>query len=473
METAKKNAPDLINGPIFKNLFTIAFPLALSGILQLLFHSADLIVISQFSSTPEQSLAAVSSNGPLAGIITNLAIGLSVGANVVMAQSIGAKNFEKAQKTLHTSIFISLILGVVFGAIGALLSRQMLIWTSVDPIILDRATIYLQIIFLGFPASCVYNFSSAILRAKGDTKRPLFILTIAGATNVVLNIILVLSGLDVAGVAIATVASQTVSAILLVILLFREQDYCKLSVKRLKLSGAEFFEIMRVGIPSGVLSTCFTFANVLVQSAINSFGYVVVAGNAAGNSIEGFSYTSFNAVASAVMPLIAQNYGAGKYKRIPKIIGCAFLLVMLVWAVICGLSMLLVHPLSLLYVNDPYGADGQLMLYYAAVRVFSILPLYFLHGMMEVVINSLKSMNHVLFPSIVHLVFVVGLKVLWYYVLFPLPQMHSLFGILSSWPVTWICVLLFEGIHLIVVCRSLLKKIKSEKAQENEEKFSA
>lgn len=310
---------DMTSGPLLKKLIAVSLPLAFSGILQLLFNAADLIVIGQFSETSTQSLAAVSSNVALINLIINVVIGLSIGTNVVMSQAIGAKDENRAQNTVHTSVLLSLISGVAVGLIGVFCARYFLVWMKTDPAILVKATDYLFIYFIGTPANVLYNFGASILRAKGDTKRPLIYLTVAGIVNVALNLIFVIvAKLDVEGVAIATIVSQYISCILLVITLMKEDGYCKLVLKKLRFHKKELAQIIKVGLPSGILSSFFSIANVLIQTNLNGFGYSLVAGSSTGSNLEGFVYTSMNAVSNATVTFAGQNYGAKRPDRIKK-----------------------------------------------------------------------------------------------------------------------------------------------------------
>ncbi len=455
---------DMTNGPVLKNLFLIALPLALSGVLQLVFNAADLIVVGQFSSTPEQSLAAVSSNGSLYSLIVNLALGLSLGANVIMAQSLGAKNSSRAQRTLHTAILLSLIIGVIVGVLGFFLAKPLLVLMNTDPVILDKATLYLQIVFLGFPASSLYNFGSAILRAKGDTKRPLVYLAIAGVINVVLNIILVLLGLDVAGVAIATLSSHLFSAICILVALAKEEGLCNFSIKKLHIHKNELLDIIRVGLPSGLLSSSYSIANVIIQSAVNTYAltvnptsaYAIVAGNSTAASLEAFVFNVVASIGQAVSPYVAQNYGAGKVNRIKRIVGAAFFLSMVFWAVITAVVLIFRTPLIGLYVKNPDTAEGKIIIEYAIVRLFTIAPLYFLCAFQDIVVNALRSMNRIIVPMIVSFFFVCVFRIVWVTLLFPL--VFTLPFLFLSWPVSWVALFIVEGVHLIVVYNKLVKQ---------------
>ena len=302
---------DMTKGSLFGKILKLSVPMILTGILQLLFSTADLIVIGQFAGS--DSLAAVGATTSLNHLIINLVLGLSVGANVLMSQAIGAKNRDKAERVVHTSMALALASGLLFSLIGFFITRPALTWMRTDAAVLDKATLYLEIIFLGTIANVVYNFGAAILRAKGDTTRPLIYLTIAGVVNVILNILfVVVFKMNVEGVAIPTVASQVLAAVLVVIALLREKGECKLIVKKIRFHATELKEILGIGVPSGILSSLFSVANVLIQSQINSFGKEFMAASSASSSIEAFTYVAMNSVSSAASAVVGQNYGAGK-----------------------------------------------------------------------------------------------------------------------------------------------------------------
>jgi putative MATE family efflux protein len=440
---------DLTNGPIFKKLVLFAIPIALSGVLQLLFNAADLIVIGQLSATPEESLAAVSSNGSIIHLIINVALGLSIGANVVMAQSIGARNHEKASKTLHTSISISLILGFALGIIGFLLTRTILTIMNTDPVIIDKSELYLKIYFLGMPANIVYNFGSALLRAKGDTRRPMIYLTIAGVLNVLTNIVLVLCGWDVAGVAVATIFSQYVSAILLVIALFRESDYCKLFIKKLRVHKRELIDILRVGLPSGVLSSCFSLANVIIQSAINEFCYIIVAGCSTSGQLEGFAYTVINSISSDTVSFVGQNYGARNFKRIKRVITCGFILSFIASMFMTATLLIFGAQLSSLYTSDTQIIE------YAVQKLWVIMPLYFTAGFYEILIGALRGMNKNFITMIVSLFCICIFRIIW--VNTACKWIHEPYMLYLSYPISWALNFIIDLIVFIVVYRRIVR----------------
>lgn len=454
MKNRVKTKMDMLNGRMMKKLIALALPLAFSGILQLLFNAADLIVIGQLSATPDESLAAVSSNGSLISLIINLAIGLSVGANVVMAQALGARNYEKAGRTLHTALVIAAICGVVMGIIGFFGARFFLTLMKVDSQVLDKSTLYLRVIFLGMPANIVYNFGAALLRAKGDTVRPMLFLAIGGVLNVGLNVVFVLLGMDVLGVSLATILSQYVSAVFLILALLGESDECKLVWKRLRIHKEELKDVVRIGLPSGLLSTCFSLSNVIIQSFVNAFGYKLVAGNSASQNIEGFVYTAMNAVSVASLTFAGQNYGAKKYDRIQGVMWRGSLITFGVWAVLGGAIMLLGRQISSLYVS------GEELIGYSLDRMFIIVPLYFLCGINEVFVSGLRSTGRTIGPLIISVFCTCIFRIVWVFTACEIvhtPQMVYL-----SYPISWALNLIITLVYFIVVFKKIINRAKAE-----------
>lgn len=432
------NDIDMTKGAIMGKLIAFALPLALSGILQLLFNAVDLIVIGRFSETGSESLAAVSSNNALVSLIINVSLGLSVGANVVVAQAIGAKNEYRAQNAVHTAILLSLICGVTVGLVGALCARYFLVWMKTDPLVLDKATTYLSIYFIGAPANIVFNFGSAILRAKGDTKRPLIYLAVAGIVNVCLNLIFVIvANMDVAGVAVATVISQYLSVVLVIITLLREKGFCKLYIKKLRIRAKELSDILRIGLPSGVLSSFFSVANVIIQSSINGFGYQVMAGNATGASLEAYIYTSMNAVASATTTFAGQCVGAKRYDRLGSLLADSCVVTVFISAVFGTAILLLGRPLAGLYTRDPMVVE------FALDRMSVILPIYFVCGIVENFVGCLRGMNYAIAPMIPSFLCVCVYRIVWVYTAFKgYPTTYILY---LSYPISWILNLIMDA----------------------------
>ncbi len=435
---------DMTNGPLLKKLIAVSLPLAFSGILQLLFNAADLIVIGQFSETSTQSLAAVSSNVALINLVINVVIGLSIGTNVVMSQAIGARDEKRAQNTVHTSVLLSLIGGTAVGLVGVFCARYFLVWMKTDPEILDKATDYLFIYFIGTPAAVLYNFGASILRAKGDTKRPLVYLTIAGVINVALNLIFVIvAKLDVEGVAIATIVSQYISCILLVITLLKEEGYCKLVLKKLRFHKSELLQILKVGLPSGILNSFFSIANVLIQTNLNVFGYSLVAGSSTGSNLEGFVYTSMNAVSNATVTFAGQNYGAKKPERIKKTAIEASIMIIVISLIWTLILLTAGQYIAKLYTPDP------VVIQYACERMKIILPIYFVCGIVEVLVGCMRGMGYSFTPMIANFFCICVFRIVWIYTACKAvntPQMLYL-----SWPISWILNIVVDGIIMAII----------------------
>ena len=441
----------MTTGRLFPNLLAFAIPLVLSGVLQLLFNAVDLVVIGNFSQTRVISLAAVSSNNSLINLFVNVAIGVSLGVNVVMAQAIGEGNGEKAERTVHTSMLLALVIGLVVMAVGTIGARQFLVWMQANPEVIDKAHTYLFIYFFGAPANVIYNFGAALLRAKGDTRRPLLYLTIAGVVNVVLNIILVVAAnMDVAGVAVATIVSQYISAALVLLALLREKGELKLDLKKLRFHKEELKRIIRIGLPSGILSSFFSIANIIIQSAINTFSAAVIAGNATGISIEAFVYTSMNAVAGTASTFSGQNYGAGKYKRIRHVMWECCLIEAIVGILLGGLFMLLRHQLAGIYTSE------EEVIRVAGERMMVILPFYFVCGVVEVLVGCMRGMNYSVMPTAASFLSVCVYRIVWVFVYFrAFREPRSLW---LSYPISWIINFAIDLVMILLVFRRVFKK---------------
>ena len=445
----------MTTGRLFPKLLAFAIPLVLSGVLQLLFNAVDLVVIGNFSKTRVISLAAVSSNNSLINLFVNVAIGISLGVNVVMAQAIGEGNRDKAERTVHTSMLLALVIGLVVMLVGTVGARQFLIWMQANPEVIDKAHTYLFIYFFGAPANVVYNFGAALLRAKGDTRRPLFYLIIAGVINVVLNVILVVAAnMDVAGVAVATIVSQYISAALIVIALLREKEELKLDLKKLRFHKEELKHIIRIGLPSGILSSFFSIANIIIQSAVNTFSATVIAGNATGISIEAFIYTSMNAVAGTASTFSGQNFGAGKYKRIKPVMLECCLIEAIVGILLGGLFMLLRHQLAGIYTGD------EEVIRIAGERMMVILPFYFVCGVVEVLVGCMRGMNYSVMPTVASFLSVCVYRIVWVFVYFRAHRTpHSLW---LSYPISWIINFAIDLVMILLVFRHVAKVRASE-----------
>lgn len=441
----KKNYEiDMCNGPITGKMLRFALPLMLSSMLQLLFNAADIIAVGKFGS--EHSLAAVGSNTALINLLTNLFIGLSIGANVLVARFYGAKNGEELNETVHTAMLLSLISGLILTATGVIFARYFLIWMKTPTEILDLATTYLKIYFLGMPAMMIYNFGSAILRAIGDTKRPLYFLAAAGVINIILNLLLiVVFRLDVKGVGIATVISQTVSAILIIRCLAKSNGDIKLELKRLKLSRGKVGAILRIGLPAGLQGSIFSLSNVVIQSSVNLFGPIVVKGNSAAQNLEGFVYFSMNAFHHATLSFTSQNMGAKKYDRLGKILKNGLCLAILFGAGFGGTVILFGRNLLSIYTNDSAAISAGM------TRLYIITGTYTLCGIMDVMVGAIRGIGYTVLPTIVSLIGACALRLVWLATVFRIPKFHTINTVYLSYPITWLVTIIAHVICYIII----------------------
>lgn len=433
---------DMCNGPIFKKLLIFALPLMLSGILQLLFNAADIVVVGKF--TGSHALAAVGSTGALINLFVNVFIGFSIGTNVLVAQYFGARDEKNVQETVHTSILLGIVGGFILIVAGIVFAKPMLEWMDTPDNVLEHAVLYMRIYFVGMPAMLVYNFGAAILRAIGDTKRPLYYLLSAGVINVVLNLFFVIVlDMGVAGVATATVASQVVSAVLIVRCLMQSEGIYRLNLHELKLHRKKLVRIVQIGLPAGLQGAVFSLSNVLIQSSVNSFGSVAMAGNTAAGNIEGFVYTSMNAIYQTALSFTSQNVGGGRQDRIPKIIFQCMAIVIVIGAVMGNLAYLCGPFLLGIYSSDPE------VIQFGMSRMQIICQWYFLCGIMDVAVGILRGLGYSVIPMLVSLTGACGLRVLWIFTVFA--WKHSLFVLYLSYPITWIVTFTVHLICLLVI----------------------
>lgn len=440
---------DMTRGPLFGKLISFSVPLMLTGILQLLYNAADMVVVGKYGS--DTSLAAVGSTGSLINLIVNVLMGMSVGAGVVVANAIGAGNREKAFHATHTAIFISIIFGIGVGIFGVFMSRPLLEMMKSPEDVIELSSLYVKIYFAGLPVTMLYNFGSSILRATGDTKRPLYFLILSGMVNVVLNLVFVIGfKMDVAGVAIATVISTAISAALVTACLMKSDGPCRLYIKKLRIYGKELLEMTKIGLPAGLQGSVFSISNVIIQSSINSFGSITMAGSAAANSLEGFVYTSMNAVYQAALTFTGQNVGAKQYKRINTICAQSLIIVTTV-GIIGGIGIyLLGEPLVGIYDSDPTIISEGVK------RLGIISVTYFICGAMDMMVGMMRGMGKSLMPMIVTVVGVCGVRIVWIYTVFA--HFHSLFWLYISYPISWLVTLFIHCICYFAVRNKLPKE---------------
>lgn len=439
----KRGILDMTTGPFFKKILIFSIPLMLTGVLQLIYNAADVMVVGRFAGS--ESLAAVGSTSSLVNLIINLFVGLSTGAGVVTSRHIGANATERITKSVHTAMAISIISGFAVGIFGFFLSGKFLALMGTPKNILPLATLYLKIYFLGAPGSLVYNFGASIVRSTGDTKRPLIILGFTGIINVVLNIVLVVGfHFNVVGVAIATIVAQYISAALIVIRLKSIDNACRLNFKKIKIHKKELKEIVKIGLPAGLQSSLFSFSNVLIQSTINSFGSVAMAGNTAAQNADAIIYTCTNAVAQTAMTFTSQNMGAKKYENIRKIyfMCMGFALVIS----ICFGAIGLIFPEQIIGI---FTTEAE-VIEIGKHRLFVMMTTYFICSLMDVSGCQIRGMGKSIEPMIITLLGACGIRVLWLYTGFPLKK--ELWNLYLSYPISWlitfiglfICFFVFE-----------------------------
>lgn len=444
---------DMCNGPVLKKILMFSIPLMLSGILQLLFNAADIVVVGRFAGN--QSLAAVGSTTALINLLINIFIGISVGVNVVVAKYYGAKLHEDVSETVHTAMAVSLISGLFLVIVGLFTSRFWLELMGTPQDVIDKAVLYMQIYFAGMPVIMAYNFGSAILRAIGDTKRPLYFLSLSGIVNVVLNLIFVIVfHMDVAGVALATVIAQCISTFLVIRCLMKMDGPLKLYLKKLKIDKRKLMVIMKIGIPAGMQGAVFSISNVLIQSSVNSFGSIAMAGNTASANIEGFVYSAMNAIYQTNLSFTSQNVGAKKYDRVNKILITCLGTVTVVGVVLGFTAFVGGRRLIGIYSSDPE------VISFGMLRMSIICTMYFMCGWMDTLVGSLRGLGYSVLPMIVSLTGACGLRVVWIFTIFA--HYNTLTSLYLSYPVSW---LLTASAHLICY-RLIYKKIKKLQAKQ-------
>lgn len=442
---------DMCNGPLLGKILLFSVPLMLSGVLQLLFNAADIIVVGRFAGS--SALAAVGSTSSLINLLINVFVGLSVGVNVLVARYYGAKEEKNISETVHTAIATSILCGLFLVVLGICAARPLLMLMGTPEDVLDQAVLYMRIYFVGMPVVMVYNFGAAILRAVGDTRRPLYFLFAAGIVNVILNLFFVLGlGMGVDGVGWATVISEHVSAFLILKSLAQNQGAMKLHLKKLRITPKKLARIVKIGLPAGMQGAIFSVSNVLIQSSVNSFGSIAMAGNTASANIEGFVYTAMNAVYQTNLSFTSQNLGGKRYSRLNRILFICLGVVTVV-GLILGLSAVAGgNTLLGIYSSDPE------VLRYGMLRLEIICSTYFLCGLMDCTVGSLRGMGYSVIPMFVSLTGACGLRILWIFTVFA--AYRSLDVLYLSYPVSWLVTALA---HLFTY-RKIRKKFPKTEA---------
>lgn len=446
---------DMCSGSIPKKMILFAVPLMLSGLLQLLFNAADIIVVGNFAG--DESLAAVGATSTLINLMTNLFIGMSVGANVLSANYFAANQDKELSKTVHTAMTVSIISGLLLTVLGIVFAPSVLKLMQAPQEVLELAVIYLRTYFCGMTAVMVYNFGSAILRAIGDTQRSLYFLFAAGIVNIVLNLVFVIVfHWGVFGVGLATVISQVISATLVFICLLKEKSAIKVDVKKLRIDSHKLLRILQIGLPAGIQGMLFSLANVVIQSSVNTFGTTVIAGNSASSNVEGFAFTSMNAFHQAAVSFTSQNAGARKLERINKILYTALGYVFTVGVIFCVIYLVFDRQLISLYTDSDAVVD-------AGVRRLTIIACsYMVCGMMDVVVGSLRGLGYSFMPMIVSLVGICALRLVWIATVFKIPEYHTIETIYYTYPISWVITLCAHLICYIFVKKKVNKKWRAE-----------
>ena len=458
---ARKYEIDMSKGSILKNMLMFAFPLMLSNILQLLYNAADQIVVGRWGS--ENSLAAVGSTSTLTILLTNLFIGLSIGASVTVSKKYGARDMVGLRNTTHTTITLGFICGIAACILGQIVCRPVLQLMGTPAEVIGLSELYMRIIFIGVPAQLVYNFGAAILRSVGDTKRPLYILSATGMVNVVLNLFLVIGfKMDVAGVAIATATAHYLSASTVLYSLIRSDTPYKINPKNLKLHKEDVKQIVSIGLPAGIQSCMFSLANLVVQSSVNSFGPATMAGRTAGSSIEGFVYTSMDSFYQATLTSVSQNYGAKQEKRIYKTIGIGILCASVAGLVLGILVYVFGKQLLGLYVSSTAANYSKIIKEGMIYITVCGLP-YFLCGIMNVTTGALRGLGHSKTPAINSLLGACGFRLLWILVIMPFsPNLHTTWFLYLCWPISWMAVIALNVVNFIVVRKKSIEKMYAQ-----------
>jgi len=447
----------MTEGPILGKMIAYTLPLLLSGILQILYNAVDVAVVGRYAANSQLALAAVGSTGSLTNLIVGLFMGLSVGSCVVISQCLGAKDDKSTSEVVHTSIFASFFIGLFLMVVGVLGAKTFLGWMNTPDNVIGFSSLYMRIYFVGLPMQMLYNFGSAVLRAKGDTRFPLIVLIISGLANVVMNLVLVIGfHLDVAGVAIATVTSQTISAIMVIIHLCRLDDACKLYFKKLRIHKYKLIRILQVGIPAGIQSVIFAISNVMLQASVNSLGDIAMAGNTAGSNVDSFIYTAQNSVYHAALAFAGQNLGAHRLDRIKKTAICSSALVVGIGVALSAVALIFADPLLSIYAP---GVDNEIVRDQGLLRLQITASTYFLCGLMEVLTGLMRGMGNSTVPMIISMIGACGIRLLWIFIIFPIPQFNNLFWLFMSYPISWGLTVIAQFIAYKIIFKQVERRL--------------
>ena len=447
-----KQSTNMLKGPLWSSLITYTIPIILTSILQLLFNAADLVIVGRYSGSI--NVAAVSATGAITNLIVNLFIGLSIGAGVTVAHALGGNHAQEVHRTVHTALPTALAGGVILSIVGILFSEAFLTMMKTPENVLPLSAKYMRIYFCGMTFTMVYNFCASILRAAGDTKSPLIFLTLSGIINVCLNVFFVLYlHMTVDGVALATVISQSISAILVVIALMRRTDACKLNLMQMRFYKQQFLKIIRIGLPAGIQSSMFSISNVIVQSSINSFGSeLLMSGNGAAGNIEGFIYVAMNSFHQTAVNFIGQNMGAHQYQRIKKVFGLCLIYVAIVGFAAGFTVWSFGEKLLGIYITD-----SQEAIRFGLIRFNYVALPYFLCGLMDVSTGSLRGLGASFTPMLLSILGVCGIRIMWIYTVFQIPQFHTPEWLYISYPLSWMGTLIMQTTAFIIIYKKRVR----------------
>ncbi len=449
---------NMLEGPLLGNIISYTIPIIFTGFLQLLFNAADLIIVGRYCG--ELSVAAVGNCGSISMLIVNLFIGLSVGTSVTVAHAIGAGSKEQVSHTVHTAVPTALVSGIVVALIGVFGNKTFLTMMGTPDTVLPLSSIYMKLYFMGMPFIMVYNFCASILRATGDTKSPLILLALAGVINVGLNVIFVTQfDMNVAGVALATAISQAVAAVLVVLALMKRDDACMLTLSKMRFYKPQLLKIVRIGLPSGIQGALFSISNVIIQSSINSFGDIMMSGNAAAANIDGFLYVILNAFHQTALNFIGQNAGAKQYDRVKRVLRICLTCVCIVGICVSTAAYLAGPTLLSFYIpNSPEAIQ------WGMVRLTFLCIPYFLCGMMDVSTGALRGMGASLVPMIISVLGVCGLRIGWIYTIFQIPQFHTPQCLYASYTFSWTVTFLCQLAAFFLIYRKRVKQTEQTEA---------
>ncbi len=459
---------DFTEGPIFWRITLFALPIMLTGILQICYGMADNIIVGKFSGDP-LALAAVGCTSTLANLVINLLLGIAAGTGIVVAQCYGAREYKLVSRGVHTALIVAVIGGILLSGIGLIICRPVLVLLGTKAEIIDKSVLYLSIIFLGIPGNSVYNFGASILRSTGDSKTPLFILSSAGIINVMLNVLFVVGlGMTVEGVAIATIASQYLSAVAVVFVLSLKRGECySFSFKKLCFDKRMFSRIMRYGIPSGLQSAMFSISNVLMTGAVNTFPTTTVTANTIAGNIDAITYTSMNSFAQASMTFVGQNYGAKKIERIRKSLVYSLIQVAIAGIFVSGTELAMGKKLIGLFVDkaDPNAA----VITSTALEIITLLlTSYIICGLMDVIAGGVRGLGYALTPMFINVFSICILRVVWIYTIFPIEAFHTITGLYIAYPVSWATALIAMLTAFVLAYRGVARKYGDKKGDDRE-----